>query len=131
VVAILYDDRYEAAGWMLQALAVRVAMSCVLTPCETCLFSQGHTRWGFYQNIARSVWILIGIPLCFHYWGLAGVVWVTALSEIPVLLTLWPAFHRLGLLDGKREALAVAFFFGGFGVGLLIDQLFARFVGSI
>ena len=63
VVDLLYDDRYADAGCILQILCLRVAMSCALAPCETCLFSRGQTRYGFYRNIARTLWIWCGIPI--------------------------------------------------------------------
>jgi hypothetical protein len=121
IVQTLYDERYAMAGWMLQALCVRVAMNCILLPCETCLFSLGHTRYGFYQNIARSSWVLIGIPLAWHVWQLEGIIWITALSEVPVLLVLWPAFARVGMLRIGAELRGVAFFGMGavLGYGLL------------
>jgi O-antigen/teichoic acid export membrane protein len=118
VVHILYDARYADAGWMLQALTIRVAMGCVLIPCETCLFSMGYTRYGFFQNIGRSSWILIGVPVGYYAWGIEGVVWVTALSEVPVIFTLWPPFYKLGLLKLSRELLAWAIFAVGAALGL-------------
>jgi O-antigen/teichoic acid export membrane protein len=122
VVHALYDERYAMAGWMLQALCVRVAMNCVLLPCETCLFSLGHTRYGFYQNVARSFWILAGIPIAWSYWQLQGVVWITALSEIPVLFVLWPAFARVGMLRIGAELRGVGFF----GVGAALGYVLLR-----
>ena len=102
---------------MLQALCIRVAMGCVLGPCETCLFARGQTRYGFYRNIARTAWIWIGIPVGWSVAGVEGLGWATALSEIPVLLILWPPFHRLGLLRPVREAAAVLAFAIGVGLG--------------
>jgi len=121
IVELLYDDRYIDAGWMLEVLCVRVAMSCVLVPCETCLFSMGHTRYGFFQNVFRSLWIVIGVPLGWHFFGIEGVVWATALSEVPVWIVLWLPFARLGLLRPAREALALAAFAAGMLIGHLAD----------
>lgn len=123
IVDIIYDPRYGEAGWMLQALCLRVAMGVVLVPLETCLFSAGHTRYGFYQNIGRSLWIVLGIPIAWSTWGLTGVVWITATSEIPVLFILWHAFHRLGLLRLPREALAVGILAAGLGIGYGVDRI--------
>jgi O-antigen/teichoic acid export membrane protein len=116
IVDILYDPRYSEAGWMLQALCLRVAMSNVLVPAESCLFSIGHTYFGFRQNIGRALWIVCGVPLAWFLWGIKGVVWATATSEIPVLFILWHGFHRHGLLAVAMEARALVFF----GTGLLI-----------
>lgn len=117
VVHVLYDNRYADAGWMLQAFAARVAMSCVLGPCETCLFATGRTRYGLYENVARLAWIALGVPIGWWFLGLRGIVYVTALSEVPVLFVLWPAFRAAGVLRPLLELRAVAFYGLGLAVG--------------
>jgi O-antigen/teichoic acid export membrane protein len=117
-IQVFYKPEYAQAGWMLRLLCVRTAMSIVLTPCETCLFSIGQTRYGLWRNLGRLVWIAVGLPLGFWLGGLEGIVWAVALSEIPVLLVLWPAFRRFGLLDVRRELLGPLFF----GAGALAGQ---------
>jgi O-antigen/teichoic acid export membrane protein len=117
-IQVFYKPEYAEAGWMLRLLCVRTAMSIVLTPCETCLFSLGQTRYGLWRNLGRLVWIVVGLPLGFWLAGIEGIVWAVALSEIPVLLVLWPAFRRFGLLDLRRELLGPLFF----GAGALAGQ---------
>jgi O-antigen/teichoic acid export membrane protein len=124
VVRSLYDSRYAAAGWILSAFAVRVAMMCVQTPCETCLFTIGQTRYALYQNIARMLWIMVGVPVGWHFDGLRGLVWAVALSEVPIFFVLWPALYRAGLLRFGRELRALPLFAAGAGVGLLATRLF-------
>jgi O-antigen/teichoic acid export membrane protein len=124
VVHLLYDKRYAEAGWMLQAFALRVAMSCVLVPCETCLFSTGQTRYGLYENVARMTWIVIGVPLGWHLLGLRGLVYATALSELPVFFVLWLPFRAARMLRPLLELRAASFY----GAGLVVGWLLARFL---
>lgn len=119
VVDIMYDERYTQAGWMLQALCVKVAMSVVLGPAETCLFSMGQTRYGFYQNIGRSIWVALGIPLSWHLWGLQGVVWCVALSQVPVAFILLFPLIRARLLRPLLELRALGFL----AIGLLLGWI--------
>jgi O-antigen/teichoic acid export membrane protein len=121
VVGVLYDPRYHEAGWMLQLLAVRVAFYSVLTPCETCLFVLGHTRYGFYRSAARAAWVALTVPAGWWLGGLRGVVLAVAFSELPVMATLWPAFRRLGLLRLRREFLAALLFGAGAAIGALVQ----------
>ena len=83
------------------------------------LFALGHTRWGFYRSFARMVWIVLAIPTGWWLFGLHGLVWAVALSEVPVLLMLWPPFRRLDLLDPLREGMAAALFVTGAAIGVL------------
>ena len=127
VVDILYDERYSDAGWMLQPLCIRVAMACMLGQCETCLNSLGHTRYGFYRAIGQTVWVFIGVPIGWAYWGVEGVIWAVALTHVPAMVLLWLPFHSLGLLRLSRELLAVAFFV----VGAIGGHLASPYVNAI
>jgi O-antigen/teichoic acid export membrane protein len=123
VVNLLYDPRYAAAGWMLQVLAIRVAMLSFVVPCETCLFSMGRTRFGLYQNIARLAWVAVGVPVGWNVAGLSGLVVAVGLSELPSFFVLWPALARSGVLRLPREALAMGMFASGVAVGLGLELL--------
>jgi O-antigen/teichoic acid export membrane protein len=127
LISLLYRPEYFDAGWMLQLLSIKAAMYCMLTPCETCLFSLGHARYGFYRNLARAVWVLGGIPLGWTLGGVAGVIWAVALSEIPVLLVLWWAARRHGLLDLVMELRAPGFL----GVGAMLGWALIRIVEAL
>ncbi len=116
VVEVLYDDRYAEAGWILQVLSIRVAMSCTLIIGESCLVALGHTQYAFLQHVGRTAWILIGILMGWWLSGLSGVVWAVALSEIPVLVVLWWGLSRHGVLSFAGELRSVLFV----GVGVLL-----------
>lgn len=117
VIELIFDERYAAAGWMLRVLSLRSATMAVVAPAETCLTSLGHTRYGFYQNVLRAIFILGGVPIGYWFWGAEGVVWVTALSGFPPLLALWPKLRELKILRLEREALAWMFFGVGAAIG--------------
>lgn len=119
VIHLLFDERYESAGWMLQVLSLRAATNCVITPCETCLTSLGYSRYGFFQNLVRAIWVLVGVPVGYALWGVEGVVWVAALSGVPSMLLLLRMFHTVGMLRIDRELLAWVFLAVGSGVGWL------------
>ncbi|MCB9591993.1 MAG: oligosaccharide flippase family protein [Sandaracinaceae bacterium] len=119
VIELLFDDRYEAAGWMLRVLCLRSATLAIVSPAETCLTALGHSKFGFYQNLLRAIWILAGVPIGYWIGGAEGVVWATALSGIPPILALWPKLWELKLLRLDREALAWVFFGVGAGLGWL------------
>jgi O-antigen/teichoic acid export membrane protein len=124
VIHLLYDRRYAAAGWMLQAFAPRVAMTCMLTPCETCLFAQGQPRWGLFRNVTRLGWMLVSLPLGWHFGGLRGLVLAVALSEVPLFFVLWPPFYRAGMLRPGLELRGIGLYAAGLLPGWLIAKAF-------
>ena len=123
LIRFLWDTRYEEAGWMLPILVVRVALGCVFTPCETCLTAVGNPRFGFFRSLAKAIAAVVGIPIGYHFAGLPGLIWATALSELPSLLVLWPRFKQLGLLRVERELLAAGFYLGGLGLAWVVQRL--------
>jgi O-antigen/teichoic acid export membrane protein len=115
VVKILYDVRYQEAGWMLQILCIRLLMISMLIGGEASLSAMGYSRFGVTQNICRALWIFIGIPLCWHLYGLVGVVWVVALTELPVFFVIWPGMKKHDLLSVRHELRSFIFI----AIGLL------------
>ena len=123
VVQLLYDERYQAAGWMLQILCVRLLMLAILASGESCLFALGHSRYSVTQNICRAAWLFIGIPLVWPLYGMEGVVWVVALTEVPVLIVLWSGLLKYKILSLRHEARSLAFVAGGCAVGYGLLQI--------
>lgn len=120
LIDLLYDERYEQAGWILQALAIQVGMSAILTSEETLLFARGQTYYGFARSFVRAVWILVGIPVSWHLVGLTGVVWCVALSELPVMIVIWVGMAKENLLRPLLESRSLAIWGASYMVGWLM-----------
>lgn len=120
VVRWLYDDRYQEAGWMLRVLSVRVAIAALSAPYQFCLFAVGDSRYGFFLNLARTVALVIGVPVGFAFGGVAGLVWGVTLSELPALMVAFTGFVRHGLASVKHELRVPAFFAAGLGLGYAV-----------
>lgn len=113
VVDLLWDARYAEAGWMLRVLCLRVAVACVMLPCEVCLVATGESRFGFARSVITMLAIVVGVPVGYELAGTEGLVWAVALSQLPAVAVLWPAAARRGLFSLPRELLAVGFFAAG------------------
>jgi O-antigen/teichoic acid export membrane protein len=120
VVHLLYDERYADAGWMLRVLSVRVALACMVSPLQFCLFALGHARYGFYLNLARVLTLAVGVPIAYKMAGVPGLVWAVAASEVPALIVCYVGFTRAKLLSVLHELRAPAFYFAGLALGLLV-----------
>lgn len=124
VIALMYDPRYQAAGWMLQILCVRLLMITVLSTSEACLFALGKPKFSVVQNACRATWILVGIPLAWHAHGIVGVVWVVATTELPVFAVMWYGMAKERLLSPLREARSLLAVVMGLLVGAALKHLF-------
>ena len=122
IVQVLWDHRYVDAAWILQILCVRVAVTLIVSPSETCLFALGHTRYGFQRSVTRLLASLVCLPIGWHYAGVKGVIWATAVTEVVTVLAVWPKCRRLGILRLSGELRAVAIFAVAFAAGLLLRR---------
>lgn len=120
VVELLYDPRYQAAGWMLRLLSIRVALSCLVSPLQFCLFALGHARYGFYLNLARVITLAIGVPIGFNLAGVPGLVWAVTISEVPALFVCYFGFARAKLLSALHELRAPTFYATGVALGYAV-----------
>nr|WP_315490914.1 oligosaccharide flippase family protein [uncultured Rhodoferax sp.] len=123
-IALMYDSRYHAAGWMLQILCVRLFMVAILSTSEACLFALGKPKYSVMQNVCRAAWILIGIPVAWHSYGIVGVVWVVATTELPVFAVLWYGMAKEKLLSPLLESRSALALLVGAVVGLGLKELF-------
>lgn len=123
LVALLYDARYQAAGWMLQILCIRLLMVAILASSASSLFALGHSKYSVAQNIGRAMWLFIGVPLVWPHYGVEGVIWVVALTELPVCIVLWSGMVKYRLLSIRHELRAVLFILSGWLLGWLALQL--------
>lgn len=121
LIALLYDQRYADAGWMLQILAV------ILLTMPPQLALQAYLALGRPQLhsrilILRLVALAVGVPLGFSLHGLAGALCGIAASNfapVPLLL-----FYngKFGMLDARRELLPLVLLPLGMAAGWLLVQ---------
>lgn len=129
-VEILYDDRYQAAGWILQIFMLRVAMRCVLEPNRECLIAAGLPQYLFWLTLGRTIWVVAGIPVGWYFWGLPGLVWAMGLSEIFPLLIVWYGMKRQRILNVRREAFSAVLVGLGALVGLGLAALWSAMLAE-
>src|ERR1700733_11769365 len=93
------------------------------------LFALGHSRYSVGQNICRAIWIFTMVPLGWHFYGMKGIVWAVALTELPVFIVIWSGMAKYKILSLPHELRSVAFALTGVSVGyalLLATRLFGH-----
>jgi O-antigen/teichoic acid export membrane protein len=120
IIDVLYDDRYQQAGWMLQVLAVTIIGSSFRLG-STLLLSMGNPKVGTAAVAVRAIALLLMIPYGYNEYGLEGAVIAIAVNplfEIPVIL--W-FFSSRKMISWWREVIYIPVTIIGylFGYGLL------------
>lgn len=106
VVALLYHAQYRESGRMLEIIALSLA-TVPYQLSDQLYLALGHSRLLFLLNVFRTVAIYALLPLGYWWRGMDGALWAIALApflSIPVSLAI---NRRLGVMEGKKEALTV------------------------
>ncbi len=127
IIHALWDERYDAAGWIIQILCVRVALTCIFMQPEWCLISHGFTRYSFWRSIVRLIANIAFVPIGWKLGGAVGVIWGTTAAEFAAGLAVVPRAYAMGYFRLRREVLpvlifAVAYLLGR-GVGHLLPAV--------
>jgi O-antigen/teichoic acid export membrane protein len=126
LIELLYDRRYEQAGWILEILAVAL-LTLPFRIATQCFLALGHSRVYFYLHTTRLIGLFVALPIGFHLWGLRGAVWGIVFSYFASLpQTLFYA-ASFGLFDLRKELLALALLF----VGLISGEALNAFIPLI
>ena len=89
-IKILYDQRYQAATWMLPVLIMGAWLSILANINESTLLGLGKPSYSAVANSSKFAFLLIGLPLSVKLYGLIGGIFVVVLSDlwryVPILI---------------------------------------------
>ena len=68
-IRIFYDQRYQAASWMLPVLTVGSWFSILANVSESTLLGLGKPSYGAVSNGLKFIFLLIGLPLGVEVFG--------------------------------------------------------------
>jgi O-antigen/teichoic acid export membrane protein len=82
VIKLLYDQRYQAAGWMLPVLLVGSWFSVLTVFNESTLLGLGKPIYSALSNSLKFLWLFIGLPFGYAHLGIPGVILVISTADI-------------------------------------------------
>jgi len=74
LVQLVYDARYQDAGWMLHILAFGVWFQILEALEGSVLLALGEARPSAISNFGKVLTLLIGVPLGTYYWDFTGMI---------------------------------------------------------
>jgi O-antigen/teichoic acid export membrane protein len=106
LVLFLYDTRYSQAAWILPLLAVGMWPLVLYSTIDRSLYVIGKPSYVSIGNLAKFVYMLVLVPLMFHFAGVLGAVVVVVLNDLPIYVIVVAALRREKLLLLRQDALA-------------------------
>lgn len=82
-INVLYDQRYQAATWMLPVLVVGSWFTLLANINESTLLGLGKPSYGAISNSLKLTWLVIGLPLSVNFYGFVSAVFIIAWADLP------------------------------------------------
>ena len=122
IIDILYDHRYQNAGWMLNILALSL-ISIRYNLTDQCYMALGKPRVMTALIVIRTVTLFVLLPIAFKQFGMQGAVWaivISGFSSFPAAIY----YKKItNLLDIKKELITLPMFLIGLGFGFIFNKL--------
>lgn len=112
LIDFLYDDRYAAAGWMLQFLAFNGVLAIISSTAGSALLALNDSYRFMWVQVTRGSVAMIGMIVGYYFGGLPGLILGRALSnflDYPVLAWALDA-HEIWLKRQDLIAIVVSTF---------------------
>jgi O-antigen/teichoic acid export membrane protein len=121
VIDLFFDDRYLAAGHIMEILAVGL-FEVRYSLANQCFMAMGLPKLMVPSSLVRLI-VLFGVmPAAYELFGLDGALWTitgSLLLTVPVVIYL---SVRYGIFELKRELLVLPFLGIGYFIGITITQ---------
>jgi lipopolysaccharide exporter len=109
LIHILYDSRYQAAGFILQAFMLRNGMLAFTAAAEDLLIATGDSHIILVANLLRGAWMGAATFLGYYFFGFTGFVYGVSLTNLPALVYYLRLQHTKKLLVLRYEMYKLVF----------------------
>jgi O-antigen/teichoic acid export membrane protein len=128
IIALLYDERYQAASMFFRLLCVSTMFALNNYSTNELMIASGRQYYTFRANIVRLIYLSIGVYPAFHWFGPVGVIAIIGSMELVAQLYGWATLLRLRLLDWRRELVLLALAAIGYAVGTAVNSVGLHFL---
>lgn len=123
IVLFLYDERYADAGWILQFLALGVAISCILIPASLLLMAKGKPQYSTVSASLKAIYVVTVIPYVYNSFGVELMVLALAISGLIDIPVLWYGLIKHHNFMLRTEFISLCLVFFGWSVAELMASL--------
>ena len=97
VAQILFDQRYQDAGWIMQIVAVGMWFQALESTNASVLLASALPKWLAIGNLVKIALIAAVLPISYRWWGFPGALAGMSLVEVSKYLVEASRVRRLGL----------------------------------
>lgn len=121
LITFLYDDRYHAAGWMMEVLVLSLITVGPGMLADQCFLALGRARELTYMIIMQVILLFSLLPLLFYLYGMEGAVWATVITPLIKIFVSFGYMKQFKILKISKEVKMLPIIFVGGLLGFIID----------
>jgi O-antigen/teichoic acid export membrane protein len=107
-IKLLYDQRYQAASWMLPVLILGAWFTILVNLNESTLLGLGKPVYGAMSNGSKLGFLLIALPIAVESKGVLGGVITVALADLFRYIPIFVGQKREGFSYGAQDLIGTA-----------------------
>jgi O-antigen/teichoic acid export membrane protein len=104
-IKIFYDQRYQAASWILPLLVLGSWFSVLAYINESIILGLGKPSYGAASNGTKLAFLAVGLPVMVGFFGLLGGVVVVALADLARYVPILVGQRREQFSFGRQDLL--------------------------
>ena len=116
IIHVLYDQRYQDAGWIMVVLALG-AVGLRYQIVEQAYQASGRPSLVTFANFLRLAALGLGIVLGQRFWGVEGAIFGIALSQYAAWPLAWWFKAHMKAFNWRSEALLIPALGAGMAIG--------------
>ncbi len=114
VIELLYDSRYEPAGYMVQVLSLTLLASRTVLA-EQIYMAIGKPKLSVPMNLIQLIVLFVALVPGYKHFGMPGALYVIAIAVLLTLPQSWYYLKKLGILNIRKELMTLPALFLGYG----------------
>lgn len=107
LVDVLYDVRYERAGWMLQIISLGFGISVLSSTIVSVPLAYEHSKTHMGLQFARVIAVLGSMLVLGYAYGSVGMIWGIAVGQVIFYCVLLAATKKYGVVDLKLDLVVI------------------------
>lgn len=106
LIAVLYDSRYQSAGYMVQVLSISL-LGARMYLAQQIYLAMGKPKLLIPMNVIQLSALVVFLVPAYRYFGMAGALHVIASATLLTVPVTWCYLKKLGILNWKKELITL------------------------
>jgi O-antigen/teichoic acid export membrane protein len=116
IINVLYDDRYQEAGWMIEVLSISLVF-IGYSMAGICLMAKGNVKNNTWLTFIAMAFLYISVPIAYNFYGIYGAILMISLNYIIDIPSTFYMLKKYELLNISKEFQMLPVLIASYGMG--------------